>query len=304
MLDAGERFFLFDMTEVSYMDSAGLGAVVSCAKRAREKSDEGWPVIVFFDEMDSMFRTRGSGISSDMESTIVPQLLSEIDGVEGLKNVIVIGATNREDLIDPAILRPGRLDVKIKIERPNAEAATAIFARYLTDEIPIMDGEAIPDMIEATVAEMYREMFAGLHADPAKHLHVTFPESYDEMVLVRDITFTSMCEHHLLPFTGVAHVAYLPSHGKVTGLSKLARTVDVFARRPQLQEQLTGQIADALVEHLDPRGVAVVVQAEHSCLKLRGARKSETEMVTTAFRGELRWDRDLRREVLGLIRGV
>ena len=109
-------------------------------QRAREKSEEGWPVIVFFDEMDSMFRTRGSGISSDMESTIVPQLLAEIDGVEGLRNVIVIGATNREDLIDPAILRPGRLDVKIKIERPNAQAATQIFAQYLTDEIPIAEG--------------------------------------------------------------------------------------------------------------------------------------------------------------------
>ena len=111
-------------------------------QRAREKSEEGWPVIVFFDEMDSMFRTRGSGIRSDMESTIVPQLLAEIDGVEGLRNVIVIGATNREDLIDPAILRPGRLDVKIKIERPNADAATQIFARYLTDEIPIAAGSS------------------------------------------------------------------------------------------------------------------------------------------------------------------
>ena len=102
-------------------------------ERAREKSEEGWPVIIFFDEMDSMFRTRGTGISSDMESTIVPQLLAEIDGVEGLRNVIVIGATNREDLIDPAILRPGRLDVKIKIERPDADAAHQIFARYLTN---------------------------------------------------------------------------------------------------------------------------------------------------------------------------
>ena len=114
-------------------------------QRAREKSEEGWPVIVFFDEMDSMFRTRGSGISSDMESTIVPQLLAEIDGVEGLRNVIVIGATNREDLIDPAILRPGRLDVKIKIERPTEAAAEQIFAQYLTDEIPIAAGADIPD---------------------------------------------------------------------------------------------------------------------------------------------------------------
>src|ERR671910_3696270 len=137
-------------------------------QRAREKSEEGWPVIVFFDEMDSMFRTRGSGISSDMESTIVPQLLAEIDGVEGLRNVIVIGATNREDLIDPAILRPGRLDVKIKIERPNAPAAAQIFAQYLTEEIPIAEGQQVGDMIEATVAEMYRE------DDANRFLEVTY----------------------------------------------------------------------------------------------------------------------------------
>src|SRR3712207_4076364 len=106
-------------------------------QRAREKASEGTPVIVFFDEMDSIFRTRGSGVSSDVESTIVPQLLSEIDGVEGLENVIVIGASNREDMIDPAILRPGRLDVKIKIERPDAEAARDIFSKYLTTSLPI-----------------------------------------------------------------------------------------------------------------------------------------------------------------------
>ena len=111
-------------------------------QRAREKSEEGWPVIVFFDEMESLFRTRGSGISSDIESTIVPQLLAEIDGVESLRNVIVIGASNREDLIDPAILRPGRLDVKIKIERPDEGAAAQIFARYLTADVPL-DAEEV-----------------------------------------------------------------------------------------------------------------------------------------------------------------
>jgi proteasome-associated ATPase len=136
-------------------------------QRAREKAEEGVPVIVFFDEMDSLFRTRGTGISSDMESTIVPQLLAEIDGVETLRNVIVIGASNREDLIDPAILRPGRLDVKIKIERPDETAAEQIFARYLTAELPLDGGEVAslggghPDktvklMIERTVTEMYR----------------------------------------------------------------------------------------------------------------------------------------------------
>src|SRR5262249_47763080 len=110
-------------------------------QRAREKSEEGWPVIVFFDEMDSLFRTRGSGISSDIESTIVPQLLTESDGVKSLKNVIGTGASNREDLIDPAILRPGRLDVKIKIERPNEDAAAQIFSRYLRSDLPLDDAE-------------------------------------------------------------------------------------------------------------------------------------------------------------------
>ncbi|WP_367281826.1 proteasome ATPase [Ilumatobacter sp.] len=158
-------------------------------QRAREKSEEGWPVIVFFDEMDSMFRTRGSGISSDMESTIVPQLLAEIDGVEGLRNVIVIGATNREDLIDPAILRPGRLDVKIKIERPSADAATQIFARYLTDEIPIADGEEVPDMIAATVDEMYRD------DDANRFLEVTYQNGDKEILYYKDFASGAMIEN-------------------------------------------------------------------------------------------------------------
>ncbi len=158
-------------------------------QRAREKSEEGWPVIVFFDEMDSMFRTRGSGISSDMESTIVPQLLAEIDGVEGLRNVIVIGATNREDLIDPAILRPGRLDVKIKIERPSAAAATQIFARYLTDEIPIAKDEHVPEMIEATVAEMYRD------DDANRFLEVTYQNGDKEILYYKDFASGAMIEN-------------------------------------------------------------------------------------------------------------
>jgi proteasome-associated ATPase len=158
-------------------------------QRAREKSEEGWPVIVFFDEMDSMFRTRGSGISSDMESTIVPQLLAEIDGVEGLRNVIVIGATNREDLIDPAILRPGRLDVKIKIERPNAAAAAQIFAQYLTDEIPIAVGQKVAEMIEQTVAEMYREDEAN------RFLEVTYQNGDKEILYYKDFASGAMIEN-------------------------------------------------------------------------------------------------------------
>jgi proteasome-associated ATPase len=158
-------------------------------QRAREKSEEGWPVIVFFDEMDSMFRTRGTGVSSDMESTIVPQLLAEIDGVEGLRNVIVIGATNREDLIDPAILRPGRLDVKIKIERPNREAATQIFARYLSDEIPIATGESVPEMISATVDEMYSE------EEPNRFLEVTYANGDKEILYFKDFASGAMIEN-------------------------------------------------------------------------------------------------------------
>jgi proteasome-associated ATPase len=169
-------------------------------QRAREKSEEGWPVIVFFDEMDSMFRTRGSGISSDMESTIVPQLLAEIDGVEGLKNVIVIGATNREDLIDPAILRPGRLDVKIKIERPTKEAARQIFSRYLTTEIPLAEDEvsglgggdspaAVEQMIAATVDEMYQE------DEHNRFLEVTYQNGDKEVLYYKDFSSGAMIEN-------------------------------------------------------------------------------------------------------------
>ena len=158
-------------------------------QRAREKSEEGWPVIVFFDEMDSMFRTRGTGISSDMESTIVPQLLAEIDGVEGLRNVIVIGATNREDLIDPAILRPGRLDVKIKIERPDAQAAAEIFARYLTDEIPIADGASVPDLISSTVEAMYADL------PENRFLEVTYQNGDREELHFKDFASGAMIEN-------------------------------------------------------------------------------------------------------------
>jgi len=136
-----------------------------------------------------MFRTRGSGISSDMESTIVPQLLAEIDGVEGLRNVIVIGATNREDLIDPAILRPGRLDVKIKIERPNERAARQIFARYLTDEIPLAVGVSIPDMIDTTVHEMYRA------DEDNQFLEVTYQNGDKEILYYKDFASGAMIEN-------------------------------------------------------------------------------------------------------------
>ena len=169
-------------------------------QRAREKASEGWPVIVFFDEMESLFRPRGSGISSDMASTVVPQLLAEIDGVEGLRNVIVIGASNREDLIDPAILRPGRLDVKIKIHRPDETAASAIFATYLKQELPLdaleIDelGGGDPDktvrvMIERTVEEMYRP------EDHNRFLEVTYQNGDKEVMYFKDFASGAMIEN-------------------------------------------------------------------------------------------------------------
>src|SRR3954470_6869783 len=168
-------------------------------QRAREKASEGMPVIVFFDEMDSIFRTRGSGVSSDVENTIVPQLLSEIDGVEGLENVIVIGASNREDMIDPAILRPGRLDVKIKIERPDAEGAKDIFSKYLTQGLPIHadditefggDTQAtIEAMIQHTVERMYEE------SDENRFLEVTYANGDKEVLYFRDFNSGAMIQN-------------------------------------------------------------------------------------------------------------
>lgn len=153
------------------------------------------------------------------------------------------------------------------------------------------------------VARAYRELVQGMQETAGDHLGRVFPQEHagDDLVMLRGIDFVSLCEHHMLPFTGVAHVAYLPSHGRVTGLSKLARTVDVFARRLQMQERLTADVADALVRELDPRGVAVVIEAEHSCLRLRGAKKDAARMLTTAFRGAMEHDRSLRAEVLSLM---
>jgi len=152
------------------------------------------------------------------------------------------------------------------------------------------------------VAHMYAEMFSGLKLDPARHLSVTFPEAYDEMVLIRDIRFTSMCEHHLLPFSGVAHVAYIPS-GKVTGLSKIARVVEEVSRKPQVQERMTQTIAEMVETHLSTSGVAVVVSAEHSCMSIRGIRKPGSMTVTSALRGEFKENQSTRAEFMSLITG-
>jgi GTP cyclohydrolase IA len=152
------------------------------------------------------------------------------------------------------------------------------------------------------VARAYAELFAGLRVDPAKVLTTTFEADHDEFVLVRDISVFSLCEHHLLPFRGVAHVGYLPGDdGRITGLSKLARLVEVYARRPQVQERLTSQIADLLSEQLDARGVIVVLECEHMCMEMRGIRKPGSRTVTSAVRGLLKTDPKTRAEALALI---
>jgi proteasome-associated ATPase len=199
-------------------------------QRAREKSEEGWPVIVFFDEMDSMFRTRGTGISSDVESTIVPQLLAEIDGVESLRNVIVIGASNREDLIDPAILRPGRLDVKIKIERPSQPAAAQIFARYLTADLPLDAGEVqdlgggdaskcVQAMIERTVDEMYRTDAEN------EFLEVTYQNGDKEIMYFKDFASGAMIENIVRRAKKLAIKRHLADGAKGIKLSDMLESI-------------------------------------------------------------------------------
>ena len=154
------------------------------------------------------------------------------------------------------------------------------------------------------VAAMYEELFSGLHDDPARHLEVTFAAEHDEMVMVRDIPFASLCEHHLVPFIGRAHVAYIPADdGRITGLSKLARLVDGYARRLQVQERMTSQIADAIASVLSPRGVLVVIEAEHLCISMRGVKKPGTTTITSSVRGLFRSDVATRAEAMQFIRG-
>ena len=162
------------------------------------------------------------------------------------------------------------------------------------------DREGLVDT-PARVARAWAELFGGLREDASIHLSRTFEQDSEDVVSLRGIEFSSFCEHHLLPVFGRAHVAYLPSQRRVVGLSKLARTVEVFARRPQLQERMTAQIADALMEHLEPQGALVVVEAEHMCMKMRGVRKSEPVMTTVAHRGLFSSDRALRSEVMSLL---
>jgi proteasome-associated ATPase len=208
-------------------------------QRAREKASEGTPVIVFFDEMDSLFRTRGSGVSSDVENTIVPQLLSEIDGVEGLENVIVIGASNREDMIDPAILRPGRLDVKIKIERPDAEAARDIFTKYVRSELPLHAEDlaenggnreaTVAAMIQRTVERMYTEL------EENRFLEVTYANGDKEVLYFRDFNSGAMIENIVDRAKKMAIKDYLDYDQKGIRISHLlAACVDEFKENEDL----------------------------------------------------------------------
>lgn len=208
-------------------------------QRAREKASEGMPVIVFFDEMDSLFRTRGSGVSSDVENTIVPQLLSEIDGVEGLENVIVIGASNREDMIDPAILRPGRLDVKIKIERPDAEAARDIFSKYLTTTLPLHPedlsefsgdrAECVNGMIQRTVERMYTE------ADENRFLEVTYANGDKEVLYFKDFNSGAMIQNIVDRAKKMAIKAFLDDGQKGLRVQHLLQAcVDEFKENEDL----------------------------------------------------------------------
>ncbi len=208
-------------------------------QRAREKASEGMPVIVFFDEMDSLFRTRGSGVSSDVENTIVPQLLSEIDGVEGLENVIVIGASNREDMIDPAILRPGRLDVKIKIERPDAQAAADIMTKYLTAKLPLHPDDlgehggdpdaTVAAMIQRTVERMYAE------SDENRFLEVTYANGDKEVLYFKDFNSGAMLENIVARAKKSAIKAFLDTGQKGIRLQHLlAACIDEFRENEDL----------------------------------------------------------------------
>jgi GTP cyclohydrolase I len=186
-----------------------------------------------------------------------------------------------------------------KIDQPRIAAAVREILEAIGED-PDRDG--LLDTPKR-VAKAYAEFFAGLHQDAAEHLSTTFDIEHDEMVLVKDIPFYSTCEHHLVPFYGTAHIGYIPGKGgKVTGLSKLARLVEVFARRPQVQERLTTQIVDALVEHLEPTGAIVVIECEHMCMSMRGVRKPGAKTVTSAVRGQLR-ETATRAEAMSLILG-
>jgi GTP cyclohydrolase I len=192
----------------------------------------------------------------------------------------------------------GTNDAVPPVDKPRIEAAMREILAAIGED---PDREGLQET-PARVARMYEEIFAGLREMPDHHLHVTFDASHDEMVMVRDIALVSTCEHHLVPFMGKAHVAYIPSDdGRITGLSKLARLVDAYAKRPQVQERLTTQIADEIERTLQPKGVLVVIEAEHLCMSMRGVRKPGSSTVTSAVRGLFRESVATRTEAMRFI---
>ena len=203
----------------------------------------------------------------------------------------------REVGIEPRISENGSAAGNVDLARIRAAVREILFA---VGEDPDREG-----LLEtpARVARMYAEVFSGLHSEPREHLQKTFTQKYDEMVIERDIRFESMCEHHLLPFYGKAHVAYLPN-GKIVGLSKIARVVEALARRPQVQERMTEDLADLFLEELQPRGVGVIIEASHSCMTIRGVHKPDSICVTSAMRGAFRDNQSTRAEMMALIRGT
>lgn len=185
-----------------------------------------------------------------------------------------------------------------KINRTQIEEAVRLILEAIGDD-PSREG--VLDTPKR-VAKMYEEVFSGLNQDPEEYFETIFTEDHEELVLVKDIPFYSMCEHHLVPFYGKAHVAYIPRNGRVTGLSKLARAVEAVARRPQLQERITSTIADAMMKKLEPHGVMIVIEAEHMCMTMRGVKKPGSKTITTAVRGTFAEDSTSRAEILSLIK--
>ena len=208
---------------------------------------------------------------------------------------------NDDDCVQsPAVPELSATDSKrpFKVDLPRMERAVREILASVGED---PDREGLLET-PARVARMYAELFMGLHLDPGRHLKKVFVEQYDELVLVRDISFNSMCEHHLLPFIGTAHVGYLP-RGKVVGLSKLARVVEEVSHRPQVQERMTHQVADLLQLELDPKGVVVVIEASHSCMTIRGIRKPGSVTITSAVRGLFKTNQSSRAEVMAFIQG-
>ncbi|HEX7065454.1 MAG TPA: GTP cyclohydrolase I FolE [Bacillales bacterium] len=190
-------------------------------------------------------------------------------------------------------------DKPVAVNHEKIETAVRMIIEAIGED---PDREGIVDTPKR-VARMYEEVFQGLNQDPKEYFATIFGEDHEELVLVKDIPFYSMCEHHFIPFYGVAHVGYIPKGGKVTGLSKLARAVEAVTRRPQLQERITSTVADAMVETLTPHGVIVVVEAEHMCMTMRGVKKPGAQTVTSAVRGVFEKDAASRAEVFSLIKG-